>query len=58
MSGSAILKNSGSVVISLGKRICIGLVSSKEGDSNNGEWQDEGGIPLAIWLVRLRMAQF
>jgi hypothetical protein len=30
--------------------------SSMEGDKNNEEWRDEGGILLAIQSIRLRMA--
>jgi hypothetical protein len=58
MLDSTVSKNSGSVAISLEERIYVGLASSKEGDDNNEEWRDEGGMLLVIWLVRLRMAQF
>jgi hypothetical protein len=42
------LKNSGSVVICSGERICIGLAFSKEEDDDNEKWGGEGGMLLAI----------
>jgi hypothetical protein len=57
MSGNAVSKNSGSAAIYSGERMCIGLMSSKEGDDDNEEWGGEGGMLLMSQSVRLRMAQ-